>query len=141
MFESDRILLYLFRTYGDQDVPWTLSSSPWVSLSANLGLVWGGGRKRKNSDPPAKPLVLWSYEGSPFCKVVRSVLCELEIPHTQVSCPRGSPNRQAMFTDKGIFQVPYLEDPNTGVSLWESQTIVQYLRLKYGLADPVVKYL
>ena len=55
------------------------------------------------------------YESSPFCKVVREQLCELELPHVQRSCARGSPKRQELFERRGRFQAPYLEDPNTGV--------------------------
>jgi len=31
----------------------------------------------------------------------------------------------------GVFQVPYIEDPNTGVSMFESKEIVQYLNQLY----------
>jgi hypothetical protein len=33
---------------------------------------------------PEQALVLWGYEGSPFVKLVKEVLCELELPHLQV---------------------------------------------------------
>ena len=33
---------------------------------------------------PSKPLTMYNYEGSPFCKPVRETLCELEIPYLQV---------------------------------------------------------
>jgi hypothetical protein len=32
----------------------------------------------------------------------------------QVTCSRGSPKRQILLEKRGHFQVPYLEDPNTG---------------------------
>jgi glutathione S-transferase len=145
MFESDQILEYLFKTYGNGQVPWTLSppNSPWVALTAGLGLFSRGGRgsTRKPTNPPSTPLELWSYEGSPFCKLVREVLCELEIPHTQISCPRGSPNRQRMLDELGRFQVPHVRDPNTGVALWESRVIIEYLEKQYGVAPSPVKYI
>jgi glutathione S-transferase len=143
LFESDLILNYLFKTYGRGDIPWTLrQGNSWVALSAALGLVWGPGGVFKNSNPPEEiPLKLWSYEGSPSCKLVRQVLCELEIQHTQISCPRGSPNRQRMLDEKGRFEVPYIEDPNTSVKLWGAEAIVQYLQRLYGVVDSPVKYL
>ena len=144
LFESDAIIEYLFKTYADSPVPPLLSpSNPLVPISAGIGLIWRGGGTRKAAEPPPlAPVRVWLYEGSPFCKLVREALCELEIPHTQISCPRGSSNRQAMFSDKGRFQVPYLEDPNTDVKLFESDTIVQYLRKQYGVEEQIkVKYL
>lgn len=72
------------------------------------------------------------YEASPFCKVVREELCELELPHLQRSCARGSPKRQELFERRGRFQAPYLEDPNTGVAMFESSAIIKYLQETYG---------
>lgn len=157
MFESDDIINYLFRVYGSpkrinnknnsklNPVPWTLTpSSPWVTLSSGLGMlprINRGGRYR-SSNPPEIPLVFWSYEGSPFCKIVRERLVELGIPHTQISCPRGSYNRERLFRETGgRFQVPYLQDPTTGVDLFESAAIIEYLEKVYGVPEPKVKYL
>ncbi|MEX7494189.1 glutathione S-transferase N-terminal domain-containing protein, partial [Acinetobacter baumannii] len=33
---------------------------------------------------------------------------------------------------QGKMQVPYLEDPNTGVKMFESAEIVKYLKKQYG---------
>uniref|UniRef100_A0A453QHJ5 GST N-terminal domain-containing protein n=2 Tax=Aegilops tauschii subsp. strangulata TaxID=200361 RepID=A0A453QHJ5_AEGTS len=48
-------------------------------------------------------------------------------------CARGSPKRQEIFKKLGLFQVPYIEDPNTGVKMFESAEIVEYLRATYTL--------
>jgi glutathione S-transferase len=143
MFESGDIIDYLFRVYGKGNIPWTLSSSPWVPLSGGIGLLprIGRGNSYRPSNPPSSPVVFWSYEGSPFCKIVRERLVEYGIPHTQVSCPRGSFNRDRLLEKTGRFQVPYLEDPNTRVNLFESAAIIEYLDKVYGLPEPRVKYL
>jgi glutaredoxin len=144
LIDKDDMIDYLFRTYGDGSIPWTLQrDSLWTSLSTSLGLFFrlGRGGQAKSSDPPAEPVTVWLYEGSPWCKLVREVLSELEIRHTQVSCPRGSPNRQLLFEQTGRFQVPYLEDKSAGVALFESQAIIEYLEKKYGVARSPVKYL
>ena len=152
MFESDDIIRYLFRVYGkggdgdgnNNKVPWTLSAtSPLVPLSAGLGLLprLGRGTTYRMSNPPSAPVIFWSYEGSPFCKMVRERLVELGIPHTQISCPRGSFHRDRLYKKTGRFQVPYVEDPNTRVELFESAAIIEYLEKVYGLAEPRVKYL
>jgi glutathione S-transferase len=152
--ELDAILQYLFRAYGNGQVPWTLRSGPVPVATSMIGVGlfrWGAGGRYRTSNPPssgegdddakAPPLVLWSYEGSPFCKVVRETLSSLEIPHTVVHAPRGSANRQRLFERKGFFQVPYLEDPGTGVRLHESEAINEYLMKMYAVSASPVKYI
>ena len=142
MFESQRIIEYLFRVYGNGDpIPWTLRESPLVPLTAGLGVGLfrlGAGGSYEFANIPEKPLVLWAYEGSPFCKVVRERLSALELEHVLMHTPRGSENRQKLWKKTGRFQVPYLEDPNTGVNLFESEAIVEYLNKQYAVAESPV---
>jgi glutathione S-transferase len=49
------------------------------------------------------------------------------------SCARGSVKRDILKQKTGIFQLPYLEDPNTGVKMFESADIVEYLRVTYAI--------
>jgi len=63
---------------------------------------------------------------------VREVLCELEIPYLQKTAARGSPKRQELIDTYGTFQVPFLEDPNTGICMFESKAIIEYLEKTYG---------
>lgn len=69
----------------------------------------GKGGRYSPSTLPAEPVVLWAYEPSPFCRVVRERLVELEIPHLFRSTARGSAKRQEMFDKYGKFQAPLLE--------------------------------
>ena len=105
-----------------------------TTLTCGLGLLprAGRGSRFEEAKVAKKPLILWAYEGSPFCKIVRERLCELEIPHLLKSCARGSPKRQELIEKTGIFQAPYLEDPNTGVSMFESLDIIKYLDKTYS---------
>lgn len=51
-------------------------------------ILWcrgGRGNKARPSKAPSQPLVLWAYELSPFVKVVKETLCELELPYLQAS--------------------------------------------------------
>ncbi len=143
MFESDDIIQYLFTTYGKGDVPDSLKGGILTTLTAGVGLSFRikRGSRTKFSEPPEKPLILWSGEGSPFTKLVKEELCELEIRHLQISCPRGSVQRQRMFEKTGRFQIPYLEDPNNGVSLYESSAIIEYLNKMYGVQMSPVEYM
>ena len=145
MFESDDIITYLFKTYGDREVPGTLTGGAVTALTAGLGLLprlgKGGTYRRTSVGSPPEKLRLWAYESSPFCKLVREELCELQLEHVQVSCPRGSPNRQRLYDLTGRFQAPYLEDPNSGVKLFESAAILEYLGTMYGLENTRIKYM
>ncbi|XP_065625805.1 uncharacterized protein LOC136061457, partial [Quercus suber] len=128
MYESDDIIKYLVGKYGDGNVPLMLSLGLLTTLTAGLAMIgrMGKGSSYIPSKLPPKPLEIWAYEGSPFCKLVREVLVELELPHLLRSCARGSPKRQILYEKAGHFQVPYLEDPNTGVQMFESAEIVEY---------------
>ncbi|GMJ13913.1 hypothetical protein like AT5G03880 [Hibiscus trionum] len=134
MYESDEIIKYLVEKYGDGSVPFMLSLGILTTLTAGFAMIgrMGRGNSYTPSRMPPKPLEIWSYEGSPFCKIVREVLVELELPHIQRSCARGSPKRQILYERVGHFQVPYLEDPNTGVQMFESAEIVEYLKATYA---------
>uniref|UniRef100_A0A0G4FZI0 GST N-terminal domain-containing protein n=1 Tax=Chromera velia CCMP2878 TaxID=1169474 RepID=A0A0G4FZI0_9ALVE len=135
MYESDDIIQYLFDQYGDGKVPSLLTMGALTTITAGLGLAprLGRGSSCKPSKKANKSLELWGYEGSPFVKLVREVLCERELPYLMLNCARGSPKRQELYERQGTFQVPYLEDPNTGVKMFESAEIVEYLNSEYGV--------
>ena len=141
MFESDDIIEYLFKTYGTSGIPGPVTRGFKPSIALSLLPRLNRGVVSKASDPPQQPLVLWGTEGSPFVKIVREELCELQLVHRLVPCPRGSPNRQRMFQKKGLFQMPFLEDPNNGVELFESSAIIEYLQKVYGVDRPIVEYI
>ena len=64
---------------------------------------------------PKKPLVLYSYEGNQFCRLVREVLTELDIIYELRSAGKESPRRAELAEiTGGSTQCPYIIDPNTG---------------------------
>ncbi|KAK3124122.1 hypothetical protein QOZ80_8AG0640710 [Eleusine coracana subsp. coracana] len=135
MYESDEIIKYLADKYGDGTVPLMLSLGLLTTITAGLSTIGrlGKGNSYIASKVPPQPIEIWAYEGSPFCKLVRETLVELELPHLLHSCARGSPRRQEFFEKNGTFQVPYIEDPNTGVKMFESAEIIEYLKTTYSL--------
>jgi glutathione S-transferase len=143
IFESDKIIEYLFDKYGRGRIPWTLRNSPMVTATCGIGLLarFGAGGSYRDSKLPADPLILWGYEGSPFFKIVREALNSLELEHTVNYTPRGSLMRQKLFEKTGRFQVPYLEDPNTGVALFESEAIIEYINKMYSVDSTPVQYM
>jgi glutathione S-transferase len=72
------------------------------------------------------PLVLYSYEGNQFCRLVREVLTELDLVYELRSCGKGSRRREELANlTGGSTQCPYLIDPNNeGVAMAESGDIV-----------------
>jgi glutathione S-transferase len=134
MYESDEILRYLFAEYGDGKVPALLSAGPLTLGTAMLasGLRLGSGERVQPSRAPGRPLELWSFEASPFCRIVREKLCTLELPYRLHNVGKGSPGRAAFTERAGRMMVPYLADPNSGVELFESADIVAYLEGTYG---------
>lgn len=134
MYESDEIVRYLFERYGNGSVHWTLALAPLATATAMLASLPrpGAGGRVRPSRQPARPLELWSFEASPFCRIVRERLCELEIPYVLHNVARGSPSREAFVARSGKMQVPYLVDVNTGVGMFESADIVAYLERTYG---------
>jgi len=87
---------------------------------------------RALEDRPPKLLKLYNYDGNQFARLVREVLCELEIPYLLVSCGKGSPQREDLKAICGKTTVPFLVDPNTGVEMGDSAAIVEYLYKTYS---------
>lgn len=156
MYESVHIVDYLFRTYGGCAVPKAYERSGLTLPGVYLGTAVRGLRGLKRAPAkavPAKRLELWSFESSPYSRLVRERLCELEIPYLlhnigkerwqdigpavlrlkpgpYVPVPGGK--REAHYSRTGHMQVPYLEDPNTGAKLLESARILDYLDDTYA---------
>jgi glutathione S-transferase len=134
MYESDDIVRYLFEHYGAGSIPWALGTpilSDATSMLASLPRMHRG-RAYRLARQPEQPLDLWSFEASPFCRLVRETLCELEIPHHLHNVAKGSPKRDAFIERSGKMMVPYLDDPNTGTALFESAEICRYLEETYA---------
>ena len=138
LYESDDIVAYLNRTYGNgARAGWRL---PVPSLIDNVNSAlasaarFGRGGRCRTSAPRigVEPLVLYNMEGSPYCRKVRERLCELDLEYRVRNLPRGSPKRAELAERGGKVQVPYLIDPNTGRELYESDDIVEYLDATYA---------
>jgi glutathione S-transferase len=131
---SADIVRHLARTYGVGKLSFPLRFRPVAALkSAAASTVrLGRGRDARPSRPPEKPLALWSFEASPYCRIVREVLTELELPYVLHNVAKGSPSRAAFVERSKKMMVPYLADPNTGREMHESAEIVKHLEQTYG---------
>lgn len=134
MYESDDIVRYLYATYGDGAPALTLRLGPLTNLTSFMATAARplGGRTAVASKAPKLPLELWSFEASPFCRLAREALCELELPYLLHNVGKHSPSRPSFIKRSGKMMVPYLVDPNTGTAMFESADIVRYLHATYG---------
>ncbi|MBW2232160.1 MAG: glutathione S-transferase N-terminal domain-containing protein [Deltaproteobacteria bacterium] len=134
MYESDDIVRHLFDRYGDGSVPLSLGLGLLTDLNSMLaGMArLGAGSRVKPSRAPEQALELYSMEASPYCRLVRETLCELELPYRLHNVGKGSPSREAFVKRSGLMRVPWLSDSNTGTELFESADIVRYLTETYA---------
>lgn len=134
MYESAAIVRYLFDTYGDGNVPLALSLPLLTDLTSGVASAVRvtAGRSYRAAKAPEKPLELWSFEASPYCRLVRERLCELEIPYVLHNVAKGSAHRKEFVARSGKMMVPWLSDPNTGREMFESADIVAYLDKTYA---------
>jgi glutathione S-transferase len=135
MYESNDITRYLYETYGTGRRALSLSLGPVSTLNAALVSIprLGRGSRARPNRAPGQPLELWSFEASPYCRIAREVLSELEIPYLLHNVAKKSPSRRGFIERSGKMMVPYLADPNTGREMFESADIVSYLGDTYGV--------
>jgi glutathione S-transferase len=138
LYESDAIIRHLYARYGAGvgAIPRTLRLGPigdaLSGAASALRLPHGRRAVGAPGPAPAQLLELWSFESSPYSRAVREQLSELELPYLLHNLGRGSARRAAFKARHGKVQVPYLEDPNTGVAMFESRDILAYLRATYA---------
>lgn len=155
------IIDYLFKTYGKTGKTpkkWqNLKKADFSNTLANkVSMIRGlkADTTISQKTPPKKLLELWSFEASPYTRLVRERLCELELPYMvhnvpkerwqdmglavlrvkpgpYVPLPNGKRSKEIMNM-QGRLQVPYLVDNNTGVRMFESEKILQYLNQYYA---------
>lgn len=104
------------------------------SLLASTAAGWRGSMAvRKARQLPQKPLELYEFEASPYCRLVREALTEMDLDALILPCPaNGNRFRPKAQTLGGKAQFPFLVDPNTGARLYESADIINYLAKTYG---------
>lgn len=135
-YESSDIVAYLYRHYGNRPAPWYLRTDVSVPLGSMASVIRGArGARYRPARAPEQPLVLYSFEASPYCRIVREVLSELELPYELHNVGKGSANRPQLRARSGRMMVPWLHDPNTGREMFESADIVGYLEQTYAV-DP-----
>jgi glutathione S-transferase len=104
-----------------------------TSLAATLARGAAGLSVGTLGKRPEKPLEVYEFESCPYCRKVREALTILDLEAWIFPCPKGGPRfREHVKRVGGKAQFPYLNDPNTGKALYESDEIVRYLFAEYG---------
>ena len=161
LYESQDIIHYLFKHYGRTGhTPRQYSQYPKIPYAAFAGTLINAARgvwverSALSRKPPAQLLELWGFEASPYTRLVRGRLTELELPYIchNVAKERwqdqglaklrlkpgkyqplaGGKREQVLKIMGDNIQVPYLYDPNTETRLFESKSILDYLNQHYA---------
>lgn len=150
----DNIIQYLYREYRGSEMPPQLRSTFLNNLASTIAssVRLNAGKHYLKARAPKHPLTLYSFESSPYSRLVRERLCELELPYLLINLgkqqwsdmgpaklrftlkpyqPIKNTKREEFFKKHGNVQVPFLIDPNTGVELFESIDIINYLDKTY----------
>lgn len=159
LYDASDIVDYLFTTYGEQPTPRAYRAGALRPLLGQWGSALRGqrGLQKRAAKKPAKLLELWSFESSPYSRLVRERLTELEIPYVLHNIgkeqfadmgpaarrvkpgpyrPLPGGRREKLLAQLGRIQVPYLQDPNTGIKMYESGDIIAYLEQQYAAPPP-----
>lgn len=102
------------------------------SLTSSLRF-WRGTHARGSTKQPAKHLKLYEFEACPYCRLVREALTELDLDALVYPTPHGGKRFRPKVAELGgKRQFPFLVDPNSGESMYESADIIDYLYRRYG---------
>ena len=83
---------------------------------------------------PKKMLEFYEAEYCPFCRHVRETLTALDLDAKIYPIPKkGQRFKKRLIKLGGKPKIPFLNDPNTGTRLYESEAIAAYLVDQYGL--------
>ncbi|MEL7444488.1 MAG: glutathione S-transferase N-terminal domain-containing protein [Pseudomonadota bacterium] len=117
-----------------------------LSFVATLLRLGAGGSGSPDVEP-AEPLILYEFEGCPFCRITREQVSETGVTVHVKPCPKGGKRFRPDVTEKGgKAQFPYLIDPNAkagddAVAMYESADIARYLRERFGGASrPLIQW-
>ena len=86
--------------------------------------------KQTTMAKPLKPIKVWGKGGPNPPKVVM-ILEELGIPYDAEAIPLTDIKKPAYLAINPNGRLPSIHDPNTGITLWESGAIVEYLIERY----------
>eukprot|EP00210_Caulerpa_lentillifera_P003396 g3240.t1 len=132
LYESEQIVKHLYKHYGQETRPpkgmlETTLLTGWMPTVLRIGRGMTRYQKTTTKEESMELLQLFNYENNQFSRLVREVLCELELPYRCISCGKGSKNGEILMKLQGSTQVPFLVDTNTSTQIGDSEKIIEYL--------------
>ncbi len=117
IYESGDIAAYLHNTYGGRR-SWLRFLGPINQILSQFGVLFrlAAGTLKRASAPPEQPLEFFGAERDPRARLVKELLCEMEIEYLWRSDSDGS---------------PLLIDPNNGERISGARAIRAYLKKTY----------
>ncbi|GJL94541.1 MAG: hypothetical protein DHS20C05_09460 [Hyphococcus sp.] len=102
-----------------------------LSLKASILRLGAGGAAQAVT--PEKPIILYEFEGCPFCRIAREAVSQSGVSVLVRPCPKGGKRfRPHVKKLGGKAQFPFLVDENADLSMYESRDISTYLHKNYG---------
>ena len=88
LYESADIIDYLYREYGGRPAPaaWRLRTLRTASSFAASLPRGGRGLRSQDSEPAKEPLILYSFEASPFAYLVNQFKCFISRTREFIYC-------------------------------------------------------
>jgi glutaredoxin len=103
------------------------------STAASLLRGFAGTLPSAAGNRPRQLIELYEFEACPYCRKAREAMSALRLDYLARPCPKnGKRYRPRVIELGGQRMYPYLVDPNTGTSMYESDDIVAYLYRHYG---------
>lgn len=75
-------------------------------------------------------LKLYTYASCGYCARVRDAFKQMAIPFEEIDAEQGTPGSEELVRLGGKQQVPFLVDEEAGVSMYESNDIISYVRTR-----------
>ncbi|PSP75446.1 NrdH-redoxin [Halobacteriales archaeon QS_1_68_20] len=77
-------------------------------------------------------LTLYQLDGCPYCEAVADTLADLDLDYESVWVEGLHSERDEVKRVSGQRQVPVLVDDEYGVTMAESENVIEYLERTYG---------
>ncbi|ETN42323.1 uncharacterized protein HMPREF1541_01477 [Cyphellophora europaea CBS 101466] len=87
-----------------------------------------------------QPITVWGHWGAPNPWKVIIILKELKLPYTHRLIELSDVKKEPLISVNPNGRLPAIEDPNTGVKLWESGAIILYLVEQYDTEGKISNY-
>ena len=133
---------YMIEVEKEEGILNNIAAPQWTAYISSI-FRYGKGQSitpaAKQRSSSYLPIILYNYENNQFCRLVREVLTELNLPFELKNVAKKSPRRQddlAKVSIDGSTQCPFIIDPNTNVKMKESKDIILYLYKEYANWTP-----